>query len=239
MTEPQSPRLGLSMPGRLILGAGLVATAAAALAGCFPNSALVIAERDVVVTVFDPNRNFADYMTYVMPDSVVHVDNSDDPDKSDPDRTYDDLILSNVESNLSALGWIRDTSTGPSGTAPDVAVFVYATSTAWVGWESVPCGTCWGWWPGWGYYPGYPGWGPGWGSYYPPWVTVPYEFNTGTVFVEMGRPQEADTVAMRYPVIWSMALNGIVENSVSSTSQRITGLINQGFTQSPYLGDGK
>jgi hypothetical protein len=224
---------------RVLVRRAAIATLSAlaiATGGCYPDSSLTIAERDLVVTFYDTNRNFANYVTFAMPESILHVaDSTLIEEEGTPSRVYDKQILSDIKRNLRAMGWTYD-SLGTSTGGPDVALLVSASTTTWLGWTVVPCATCWGYWPGWGYYPGYPGYG---GGYYPPYTTVPYEFDTGSVLVDMLVPGEAGPGSMISPVIWSMAFNGIVESSASSNAARITDLINQGFSQSQYLGEGK
>lgn len=79
----------------------------------------------------------------------------------------------------------------------------------------------WYWWWG-GYYPTYP--------YYPP--VYGYSYTTGTLLMNLIDP--AQTGANDHPIPqWTGALNGVMNDVYDNT--RVTKLINQAFTQSPYL----
>lgn len=190
---------------------------------CYNDYGLNANDYDVVITFRNNEVNFQQYRTYAMPDSVVRMTDSS---SSPPATTYDQTILDEVEKQMTALGYTRvepDTNN-----LPDVFVLVGVTSSDyyalgggyWWGW--------WGWYPGWGYYPG---WGGGW---YPGYGYA-YSYTTGTLLLTMLDPARSNEENKTLAVVWSGALNGILESSESSNRTRIIGGIDNMFTQSPYL----
>jgi len=192
------------------------------LYSCYPDYGLSVTDYDTVITLFDNNADF-NKPTYAMPDSVVHfVDEGISED--DIDRSKDQLILSTVVNNMSALGYTRETDT--TAAPPSFVVLVGVTTTDQYGQVYYPG---WGYWYGWGWWGGYyPGWG------YPGGV-VTYSYTTGTIFITMLNPNELNPDDQKYGAVWLARLNGILSNAVNS-NQRITQGINNAYSQSPYLG---
>jgi hypothetical protein len=162
-----------------------------------------------------------------MPDSVIHLVQSGETD--DISRTFDDGTLTQVATNMDAMGFTRETDPALA----DVIVLVAVTAHEEVGFTGYPWGGYWGW-----YYPYPPSFGWGWYPWYGGGGSV-YMYRTGTVFMQMIDPSLADSIQEKVPTIWLGALNGIVEGTPSEIQQRIVGGINQAFLQSPYLGEGK
>ena len=190
------------------------------IAGCYPSGPSEVGEFDVVVTAFDPNRDFGSIRTWAMPDEVFATEGSDE----DVTDAFDDLILSRIEANMERLGYVREQD--PIVNGADVVVIARKSrrsATSWVGGGA----------PGWC---GWPGWGfPGWGCYpgFYPWV--PVQVSTGSVFVEMYDPN-AGAAADELPAVWGALLNGFVSSNAGSNASRITEGIDNAFGQSPYLG---
>jgi hypothetical protein len=187
------------------------------LSSCYPDYNLSPTDYDLVMTRYVPGTNFGAYNTYMMPDTVVHLDGDTLTGTNKLlSRKYDQTILSTVAARMSDLGYQRvavDT-TNPA----DVAVIVAASGSTTIYYNY--------WYP---YWPGYGGWG-GW--YYPPTVSVG-SYSTGTLYVNMLDPAQRDS-QKRLPVVWFAAANGLL-NATSTPATRLTEAINQAFTQSPYL----
>ncbi len=194
-------------------------------AACSPSSPDYISDYDVVYTNYDKSYPFSGVNTYFLPDSVVH----DGASGGSPDHSFDDAILTQLESSLNQLGWQRlPTNTGSVKAdvvvLPTVSRQIYGSCAAY-------CWYCdWGWYPGWGYYP--PSWGPGWDWGYPTDI-ICSSYNTGTLVVAITDPNTAGN--NKLPVAWIGILNGLLEGSDASISSRITKNIQQMFIQSPYL----
>ena len=211
----------------VVLGSGLL------ISGCYPSPGGVsVSDLDVVATIYDNDVSFSSYRTFAMPDSVVHLlPEGTDPDDDNISREYDELILSEVANALISRGYVRVEDPDPDN-PPDLYAFVSVTTTQWAGYVGYP------WWPGWGWYPGYPpGWGPGWGPGYPwyPGGGAIYTYETGTLFVDVVDPEKADAPSQEIGTAWVGALNGLLEGSSAGTATRLTTGIRQMFTQSPYL----
>ena len=198
-----------------------------AIAGCYPGSGSFTAdETDIVATVYDTTANFQSNKTFVVPDTVVHIE---DPDESNPvtiPRVNDNLMISTVKENLRALGY-TELQNPSENNLPDVFVTIQITATEWTGYVSYP------WWGWWGWYPPYPpGWGPGWGPTYPCCTSV-YRYTTGTILLDMIDVSEADNSGQSLPLPWNAALNGVAAGGTNAA--RIKARIDQAFGQSPYL----
>ncbi len=211
--------------GRVAAGLCLALALAAAAGSCYPGDQLTVEDSDVVVTLFDDQADFASKQSYAMPDSIVHIVAGGGAD--DISRDYDAEILTQVASNMGALGFTREIDPDLA----DVLMLVSVAANEQVGYTGYPWGGYWGW------YYGYP---PGWGWGYYPWYggggTV-YTYRTGTIFMQMIDHAAADSVQEKVPTVWIGALNGLVEGD--AVEERILSGIDQAFAQSPYLGYGK
>jgi len=203
----------------LLLGISLIAIS------CYPDGGLnSITDYDVVATIFDNDANFSKNKTYSMPPFVVHIVSADSVDTVQ--TALDRTILSRIESNMSNYGYTKevlDTTNWPNN-ATDVIILPATTTTTWRGYTYYPG---WGgWWGGWWGYP------PGWGGWYPGYA-VPYEYQTGSVLVEMVDPRKVNQAEKIVGIIWSGALNGLLGES--NPTARVTQGIDQMFAQSQYL----
>jgi hypothetical protein len=198
-----------------------LAGALVAFTSCYPGEVTSIQQLDLVVTVHDETVDFTSLDTYVLLDSVVHIDFEDATNNDLLDRDNDDLILSRIRSQIEALGYVEETD--PENNAPDAIFLVgalavtrteYYVSYPWYGW--------------WGWYPYWPCCGPGYGWGYPIGGSISY--NTGTLFINMVDPTLASGETL--PIAWIAVLNGLLTDG---TTTRITDAIDQAFAQSPYL----
>ncbi len=208
----------------LLLSAGLMA----GLIACHPGDVENVSELDVVVTSYDKNADFGSFQTYSMPETVADLCDFIEDCSEDWEGAYDEHILTEVARNMQALGYERmpfdlDNPDDPwgGGEQPDVLLLVGGLKSKGYIVSS--------------WYPGYP-WCPycGWG-YYPYWpVTSVYQFDTGTITLNMmnWRDRESDDLVLG---VWQSVLNGVAEGSSSGTRQRITNGIDQAFKQSSYL----
>ncbi len=214
-------RYGAAWPGVLQPAALLLGTALA-LAACYPGEPTDISEFDTVSTLFDRDADWGSYQTYLMPDTIIHL-NTDDPNAIDIPRDNDEQTLDSVRVQLTRLGWTEvDWDDAANGAPVEVAILNLASATEntqW--WVSYPPGGCW-WYPCWG-----------WGWYWPPYVGVT-SYDAGTYFMIMA---DAEGVAAgdSTAAVWGGAINGVLSSSGASNYQRLLGGISQAFRQSPYL----
>jgi hypothetical protein len=205
----------------------LIAAGLAILASCAPESAFETAgDYDVVVTLYDKSADYGSIVTYLMPDSVVHFEDPDNPAKP-LSHEYDDLILERVEYNLQAIGYRKEND--PGNKAPDVYVLVSATSSQWYA-------ASYSWLPRWGWWPYWPGSSADWtfmGPYYGRGRV--YDFSTGTLLIDMADNRDLEE-GEDPPGIWTAAMNGILTDGSSNAPQRLVDFIDRAFYQSPYLG---
>ena len=201
-------------------GMGLVKAAPVALflllLGCYPEQPQYVEEYDVVYTNYAPEFNFNNTYTYSLPEGVLLLDDSRGPD--DPpefiDSKFGDVILENIRQNLDAKGWTEvDEAAGPDIVILPSAFdtqFVYFYDPGYWCWYY----PCWGWW--------YPGYAPG-------YVTG---YTTGTVLVQMTDPNGVQNDEV--PVVWTAAINGLLQGSDSNIIGRIDRNLDQAFTQPPF-----
>ena len=193
---------------------------------CYRDYGLGVTDFDTVVTVFDKDFDYKVNKKYAMPDSVLHLLGEGEED--DISRQFDGLMLSTVESNMTNYGYTR-VAFDTTQPAPDVVVLVSIASQTWRGYTWAPG---WGYWGGWG---GWWGWGPGYGGYYPGYA-VPYEYETGTIFIELLDPDvENPNDREEAQIIWNGSINGLITNTTTGTSSRISSNIDNAYKQSPYL----
>jgi hypothetical protein len=211
---------GISFSGSLrLLLIGLVAVMATVLfSSCYPDYELSATDYDLVGTKYNPAANFGAYRTFMMPDTVIHVDgDTATGTNKNLTRKYDSFVLSTVAQNMVARGYTRvavDTLK-----PADMGIIVSASSTLYLQYNY--------------YYGGYYGWY--WGWYYPPYYGGYYtSYETGTIYINMidGKNPSAPR---KYPVLWFAALNGLL-NVTTNPQTRLGDAINQAFAQSPYLG---
>lgn len=197
------------------------------LVSCYRDYGLGIQDYDTVLTIFNKETDFAQFSTYAMPDSVIHLVPEDQQD--DLPRDYDVQILSDVARNLEAKGYTRVEPPLTDTNIPDVVVLVSMNRQEWLGYTYNP--VWWDWYP---WYPGW-GWGPGWGGWYSGYVGS-YKFTTGSILIEMMDANKIDPDNLeRIQGIWGAGINGLAGDIKSGTRNRITNAINQAFDQSPYL----
>jgi len=199
--------------GILILG--LLPT----LTACYPyDSNNSGSDYDIAITQFDPHANFYPVKpppntTYYLVPEVKHLV---PPGATDTiPTTYDNLILSQVDSNMQTLQYKPDPAPVPQ---TNFIVTVAVTTTTYTGY------TYWGGWWGYGCYC--------YGGYYP--YMQPYSFTTGTILINMVDQSKVSVGDKTAQIAWGCAINGLI-NSGAATS-RITNQIDQCFSQSPYLG---
>jgi hypothetical protein len=182
------------------------------LQGCYPYDDQTAADSDVVATFYESSAEFSQLTTYAISDTIFTIDDNGDivPD-DDISTTNANQIINSIKSNMAALGFQEITTNQASA---DVVMAAFTTSSTWVS------GGCYG-----GYY-SY--WYPYYGWCYP----VAYTYTTGSIIIVMTIPDASNP-----ETVWIAACNGVISGTV--TNSRINSDINQAFTQSPYLGNGK
>lgn len=188
-------------------------------AGCYPGGPEFVEELDVVYTNYDPGFNFSTDYTFSLPPGVLDI--SDGEPGGNPeyiDEVFGDAILDDIRANLTALGW---TEVGEQED-PDLIILASALSTTSIYYYDP------GWW--WWYYPGWgPGWGWGYPGYFPGYVSG---YTTGTVLIQMTEPGGIE--GNEVPVVWTCALNGLLQGSDQNIVSRIEANLDQAFTQAPF-----
>jgi hypothetical protein len=180
------------------------------MVSCYPDDTMYYDDTDLVYTNYTETFDFAGKGTYAMPDKIVKVTGNliegQEPEYMDP--TYATVILNNIESNMTALGWTKVEDPANA----DLTLFpaVWSNTTI-VYWYDYWC---------WYYYYC------GWGWYYPSYST----YTTGTLVMGLAA-SGGDYVEPS--IVWAAAINGLMSGSYDAT--RVTNALNQAFKQSPYL----
>jgi hypothetical protein len=198
------------------------------LAGACEEEPTSIDDLDTVITLYDSTVDFGRFLTYAMPDSIVHVGGGTTRRLS---RRFDRMILDEIAAQMSAAGYVRVTD--PQAARPDLVVLAGATSSAHVAYVTYP-GDYWDWWYGWDW------WLPldaSWGFYYPwyPSSTVTYVYRTGTLLIDMFDPRTRDDGLRLIGSLWVGALNGVLDGDDVALATRVQDGIGRAFEQSPYL----
>lgn len=197
---------------------------------CYPKGAEYTSDYNLIGTSFDPAFDFNVASTFVLPDTIVFIQDENDTREYLTDE-QEQIILDDIRSNFEAMGWVDSTSTADSSSIVDVVITITGIATKTQGaWWSY-----WGWYGGWGSY--YPGWG---GGYYPGWgypgggYPVYYEYTTGSLIIEMIDWKNADPEAEGPVRVWGAGLNGFV-NRVPVNTNKILEAVDKMFELSPYL----
>ncbi len=227
----------LSQPPRLPLRKlwPILLLLAAFLASCTSEFDASVKDLDLAISKFDDGTNFADLNTFYMYDTVVYI-TDEEGTMLDNQHAYDAMILSNVRQNLLSRGWTELTDTSDPDNTADVTIQISALAVDAYFYYTY-------WWDYWYWYP-WDWWYPGWGGYpyYPVYPSYPgYSYSIGTLIVDMIATDQvvvtprADGDFVKIPIVWTGAVNGILEGSTNSISDRIEENLDQVFIQSPYL----
>jgi hypothetical protein len=185
--------------------------------GCYPDGPEYTEDMDVALTYHYPAYDFAARATYAMPDKIVKITGNlqeGDAPEFIPDATASQ-ILTRVATNMAALGWQR--------VALDKNPDLVLTPASWEATTIYYYYDYWYWWYG-GYYPPY-------GGYYPP-VYYGGSYTTGTLILTM--KDKTEVGGNGTPIqLWTGAINGLLNSKFNAS--RVMPLIDQLFTQSPYL----
>lgn len=196
------------------------------LVGCYPGSDRTLNNTNLVYTVFDDGFDFSARKTYFLRNEVLAIDST----QTIPNSTQN-AILSNIESQMSAKGWTRVFDVDNNGIPTDSAAVVVLSSALTNTIDGVS------------YYPGYGGWYGGWWGYPGGWpgygwgggVAIPYSYDLGTVYIDMLDRASYDPDKEQVNLVWTAAMNGVLSSSGLDTSNRLSQVIAQAYTQSPYL----
>lgn len=201
-----------------------------ALAGCYPEGYETYGETDIVVTDYNTNYNFSGISTYFIPDTIRYIG------EDDPDRSWDDFIIGELEQGFESMGYTRLAAYSHNN-PPDVVITVSVLLNENTIIYSDP------WYPGWGYggwgYPGY-GWGywgyPGYGYGYP-WSGYNYisSYSIGTLMWNLWDPDNVIDETTTIPIEYTALINGLMGSSTSTTQIRLAEGIDKAFKQSAYL----
>jgi len=190
---------------------------------CYPSSPTAPTETGIVVTLYDSGFNFGAAQTYALPNTVFDLSGS-----GAVNHQFDPLILSEVDKNMTRLGYVRELN--PAQNGADIVVIISVSKQA-IAYADYNWYAYWGSWPGWAYWGS---WDSAWGFLYP-WASIE-SFTTGTLLLEMVDPNGRDIQNKKLPVRWTGVIDGLLTSSVTVTSDQIVRGIAQCFAQSPYLG---
>ena len=192
------------------------------IAACskYPTYTVNTSDLDMVWTNYDDSKNFADYKTYYVPDSIILEDDVDEDDAKALQEYYES-VLAEVNDNMAALNYERvDSSASPD---LGLGITILTRTTHVVSYNY------------WYYYPPY--WGyPGYGYSYP-WGTYMGSYEEGAVIIDMADLKNIDNVNQRINAIWAAMVGGVLtDDKKTVVSSRLINGIDQAFAQSPYLG---
>ena len=177
----------------------------------------------LVFTNYDGKADFNRFTRYYMPDSVMVIGDTKDPEYWTGSKAAD--ILKAYEDNMQACGYVRtdDKSEADVGLqisyVQSVADFVDYRNPYW-----------------WNEYPGYwlPGYWGDWGYWYYPYPVV-YSYSVGSLLTEMVDLSTSPSADRKLTVVWNSFLSGLLSGSDAFNMELTVRAINQSFVQSPYL----
>ena len=177
----------------------------------------------LVFTNYDGKADFNRFPRYYMPDSVMVIGDTKDPEYWTGSKAAD--ILKAYEDNMQACGYVRtdDKSEADVGLqisyVQSVAYFVDYRNPYW-----------------WNEYPGYwlPGYWGDWGYWYYPYPVV-YSYSVGSLLTEMVDLSTSPSADRKLTVVWNSFLSGLLSGSDAFNMELTVRAINQSFVQSPYL----
>jgi hypothetical protein len=218
----------------------------AGFSSCYPVDDLKIEDLDVAVTLYDKSyyvpgsgiNKFGELVTFTVVDTIIHIVGTGAEDNMS--RQHDAFIIEQVRLNMLKLGFVEELD--PLVNPADVAITLTALSTEHEVYTWYPY---WGWY--WGYYPKKNTDAVATGSnksagstysYYYPWYPYSnyYTYQSASLLMEMVDVARINPDVEEIPVIWAGVVNGVLEQSMSATTQsRISKGIDQCFDQSPFL----
>lgn len=196
---------------------------------------------DVVVTKYDPAKDFRAYTTFAIAPDVGLI-GSDLQEGALLDKSIATPILDQVKGELEARGYVQSSLEQD----PDLGVNVTLLRQLRQSVVAYPGGY---WWGSSIYYPGPSYWGyPGY-SYYAPWSYAVYSYQVGTLVVEIvDRRSATPPTALspsplrdpfpqpsRLDMVWSGFTVGVLSSDPNEVSRRAVAGVAQAFLQSPYF----
>lgn len=177
----------------------------------------------LVFTNYDGKADFNRFTYYYMPDSVMVIGDTKDPEYWTGDKAAD--ILKAYTDNMQACGYTRtdDKSVADVGLqisyVQSIAYFVDYRNSYW-----------------WNEYPGYwlPGYWGDWGYWYYPYPVV-YSYSVGSLLTEMVDLSTPPSADRKLTVVWNSFLSGLLSGSEAFNMTLTVRAIDQSFVQSPYL----
>ncbi len=179
------------------------------LTQCYPDGPTYIEESDIVYSNYDPEYDFSAKKTFAIPAQIVKIDDAliagGAPSYVNP--TLAGPIISAIQKNMVTAGWTQV----EMNSNPDVVVIPTSLET------TIIVAEYWGYWGYW--YGGYPTFS---------------SYTAGTLLVSLVDSNEKDAEGKRR-IGWGFLVNGLIEGSNASITNRYTSSVDQAFEQSPYL----
>ncbi|HBH23945.1 MAG TPA: hypothetical protein DDY13_11045, partial [Cytophagales bacterium] len=138
----------------------LIAITGIVISACYPypSETDYLDDYDITVTSYDESRDFSQYQTYALPDSIPFIDGTekdeDDVEKilEEEDPEYAADVRAEIQRQMSKYGY---TEVDENVEEPDVVLNIVVLIATNRGVISSPCwwyggGGYWGWYPGWG-----------------------------------------------------------------------------------------
>ncbi|MFC2102216.1 DUF4136 domain-containing protein [Bacteroidota bacterium] len=186
----------------------------------YPADVTRLQEDLVVYTQVDIQKDFNQFKTFAIVDSIAYVDDKDSGHILDASAK---AVLDQIVTNMQNRGFTKVGNNDKPDLGITVSVIKTTNTTVYYpGW----------WWgyPGY-YYPGY--WGyPGYGYYYPYYPTYITSYSSGTLIIDM-----ADFINLtpdkKIPIAWFAYIRALLTGG--HTLDQITQSIDQAFIQSPQI----
>lgn len=199
----------------------------------YPNVSVDNEALDMTVTIGDEGRNFSQYNTFTISDTIrlVKILNNEQVESDSVLNSNDAAyVVAELRKKMTSYGYTYTADTS----AADLHLIAHVVDVTAEG-GGVNChhpGHWWGYYPGWGY----PGWGyPGYGY---PWYGGCYSYSffnrRGTLVWDMFDRKNFD--GSQIEVVWTASIVSVLNKDVNTNIyNRIDRGINEAFSQSKYL----
>lgn len=211
------------------------------ISSCYPSMNADVSDLDVIVTVYDQDRDFKNHYTgktFAIPNQIHIIRDEDNPENNvDIDSAaVAEASIAAVRENMNLLGWTEIPQDQVNeNNVPDVVMLISVNAR--ISYGAFLFNPWWPWWGGWGgwgpWWPGHP-WGPGWGGWWPPAVGF-FSYEEGSILIDMADPADMDLENQRIYYPWAGGINGLLRSSSGSNQAAIQNGIDRIFHQSPYL----
>ena len=179
----------------------------------------------LVYTNYDDDTDFAKFVTFYVPDSVLIITGNADKPKYLYGTPASEIIIANYVEGMEGAGYVRTLDKNLADLGLQVSYVEETYQFRYI--NNYP------WWYGYPWYWNFGYWG-NWGGWYWPY-NVTYSYSTGSVLGELVDLTIPEGTSKQLKVVWSSYISGLLNSNGTLNTTSVQEAINQAFSQSPYL----